>query len=362
MAENVLYTVLDWGLGHATRSLPILRRLLSERFEVTIASRGRALALLRLELGDRCRYVSVPGVPTDWGRDYHWLFLLPKAYHLLRKTVEALSREHQFVERLVDDAGIDIVVADSCYGAHTAKVPSYLLAHNIKLHWFWRAEFLQRINEYVLSGRINQFKRILVPDFEEDSLTGSLAHDFRFVDANKVQYIGILSDLEREPREPDIDLFISITGTEPQRTSFEKQILGQIHDLNANVVVGLGRPEGYARQESQDRGVVIREFLTRSERNEISNRSRCIVSRCGYATVMDIVQLQMRRVVFVPTPNQTEQEYLADYYKASGRFYSVKQRHLNLVDDIQRAESYGGFNRNWSSKDSVSLFMDTVFG
>jgi len=50
---QIIYGVCSWGLGHATRSLPIMRKLISEGHELAIISNGRTLELLKKELGKK---------------------------------------------------------------------------------------------------------------------------------------------------------------------------------------------------------------------------------------------------------------------------------------------------------------------
>ena len=56
---KIIYGVCSWGLGHATRSLPVIRRLMDENNEITIISNGRTLELLKKELDEKIEYIDI---------------------------------------------------------------------------------------------------------------------------------------------------------------------------------------------------------------------------------------------------------------------------------------------------------------
>ena len=50
--QKILVCPLDWGIGHATRIVPIINILINKDFEVVIASDKRPLAFLKTEFPD----------------------------------------------------------------------------------------------------------------------------------------------------------------------------------------------------------------------------------------------------------------------------------------------------------------------
>jgi len=54
-----------------------------------------------------------------------------------------------------------------------------------------------------------------------------------------------------------------------------------------------------------------------------------IISRSGYSTIMDLVRLN-KSAILIPTPGQTEQEYLAKLMMERKWFYAVSQNDFNL--------------------------------
>jgi UDP-N-acetylglucosamine:LPS N-acetylglucosamine transferase len=60
---------------------------------------------------------------------------------------------------------------------------------------------------------------------------------------------------------------------------------------------------------------------------EIISGSDNIITRSGYSTIMELVSLNCTALI-IPTPGQTEQEYLAEYLSEKGWFYSVSQSEI----------------------------------
>ena len=50
--KRILVAPLDWGIGHATRCIPIIKQLISHNYEVIIAADGRPMHLLSTEFPD----------------------------------------------------------------------------------------------------------------------------------------------------------------------------------------------------------------------------------------------------------------------------------------------------------------------
>ncbi len=362
--QRILYRIMDWGLGHATRNLPLLKRLAAAGHAVTVATSGRSLKLLQNELGDQVAYSCFPEhLPTRWGRDYHWLFLLPKVPFMLPAAIASVQREQQRIQRLLAGGAFDLVIADNCYGSYANDLPCYFISHHLKVHWFIPNRLLHKLNEWLVARWVNRFSRILVPDYEEHGLSGSLSREFTFIDRAKVAYIGILSDLVPDSREKDIDCFICLSGSEPQRTSFERLVMDQAATLEGRIVIALGKTEKDQRPRCAGPNITVYNFCSAALRNELFNRARTVVARFGYSTVMDLVELQISSALLVPTPNHTEQEYLSRYHRQLNYYFSIPQKALNLALDIRRARQHRcrfPFLVN-PTRSSVDKFM-TVLG
>lgn len=354
---RILYGLCSWGIGHATRSLPIVRALVKCGHRVTIYSCDRTLALVQRELGTQCEYIDGVGYPVPYVRGQRGFVV--KFASFVPLIAGAILAEHRHTRRIVDERNIDIIVADGKYGLFHDRVPSYLLAHQLRLIAPGRMPLLELLTEYFQYHFHKKFRRYIVPDFEHDSLSGDLAHNLRLFDDAQIRYIGVLSDFKREDAPQDVDYLISVSGPEPSRTTFEEQVLAQVRDLPGRVVMVLGKPE---KTELAKRGnIEIYSYAEGRERDMLMNRAKLVVSRSGYSTLMDLAELG-KKALFVPTPGQTEQEYLALYHRERGTFYSVPQRTMNLRRDAEIAATYPGVSCPHRTVDSVKKFMEVVLG
>ncbi len=353
---RVLFAVGSWGLGHATRSLPLIQRLLEEGSKVTIVSTDRALALLKQELGPRCDYMDWPDLPKSLASS------APLSYAKFTLTLPLVYRiviaEHRQLNDLLRHHRFDRIISDTRYGIYSRRVDSFHLVHGLRLIAPRRARAVEIIFEYFNYKLFGTVKKFIVPDFKEDSLAGELSHGMRFFDSSRIEYIGIVSGLRRRDLPRDIDYFVTVSGPEPQRTALEKLALQQVNELPGRVVVALGKPE--IVQGPLVRGnVEIYPYLDRRRQEEFMNRAEMVISRSGYTTMMELAELG-KKAVLIPTPGQTEQEYLAHYNHQVGRFYSVEQEIMNLKSDVSLARRYPGYQPAHNTDESVARFIQVI--
>ncbi|MEJ2643968.1 MAG: glycosyltransferase [Gammaproteobacteria bacterium] len=355
---QVLFAVHDWGLGHATRDLVLIRALLDKGHRVTILSWGRALALLRGELGDRCEYLPFRDIPKPLSRRPAWFYIklslaMPLVFHTFR-------RERRLVAGLCRRGEVDCIVSDSRFGVWSHEVPSYLLFHSLRQIIPGRPRALERLVEYSQRRLMSHATRILVPDqADHGGLAGDLCHNLQCSWDGRVEYIGPLSSVQRTPTEPDVDYFISVSGAEPQRSIFEELVLAQARELSGRVVVALGRPDVTPPTVEDDGHVAVHSFMDRRQQQDMMNRSRLVVTRSGYTTLMELAELG-KKALLIPTVGQSEQEYLAEYHERMGHMHTVHQSRLDLARDVAVAESYAGLPAVECGEQSVHRFLRIV--
>ena len=66
-----------------------------------------------------------------------------------------------------------------------------------------------------------------------------------------------------------------------------------------------------------------------------------VISRPGYSSIMDLTTLG-KRAIFIPTPGQTEQEYLARYLKDKKIYFSMEQDEFDLFYALEMSNNYPG--------------------
>ncbi len=353
---RILFAVHDWGLGHATRSLRLIGALVEAGHDVVILSAGRALRLLREELDRRCEFLELRDIPKPLGRRPAWFYV--KMSLALPLVFATFRRERQFVDALCRDRGIERIVSDSRFGVCSRQVPSFYVFHSLRQIIPGRPRRLERFVERRQQELLAEGSKILVPDELDNALAGDLSHNPSCAWGDRLEYIGLLSSIEREPVEEDIDYFISVSGAEPQRSIFERLILEQAHALQGRVVIALGRPDR-APTLSDDGRIAVYSYMNRRQQQEMMNRARLIVTRSGYTTLMELAELG-KRALLIPTPGQSEQEYLADYHMRRGHLFRVSQPKLRLARDVTVAESYPGLPPFRRTAESVRRFLSFV--
>jgi UDP-N-acetylglucosamine transferase subunit ALG13 len=358
MGRRILYGVYHWGLGHATRSLGLIRALLERGDHVIVMIQpGPGMRLLQSELGDACEYFPFRDTPAPFSR-YPAVFYL-RMTASMPWVLAGYRREHRMTEALVAQRHLDCVISDSRLGVWSRAVPSYCIFHSIHQVVPFFSRFTQRVTEWGQRHLLREFTRILIPDVAENGgLSGWLGHDPDFDwGAGRLVYIGPLSSVRRMDVEQDIDVFFSVSGIEPQRSLLEKRVLAPLPKLSGRIVVTLGKPgNGDGRRMLGD--ATVFDYLGRERQAEMLNRARLVMTRSGYTTLMELAALG-RKALFVPTPGQSEQEYLARFHRERGHVWSVEQKHLDMPRDLERARAASGIPR-LDAEASVGRFLAAI--
>jgi len=346
--KKILYAVLNWGLGHGTRSLPVIRQLVKDN-DVIILSTGRTLELLKSEIKN-AEFVDHPDYSVKYTKK-GWSLLFSLASQIPRILLK-LREEHKLTEKLVREMKIDRVVSDNRYGIFSKEIPSYFITHQLRFRLPGKLRFLEILSIVFNKYYFRNYRKIFVPDQEgEENLSGRLSHDVPFMKSLKIGYCGILADISEKVGEIPSDFLFIISGPEPQRTIFERKILEQSKELEGKIIIVRGITE--AKEVTVDGN---REIYSSVERDKLSAMIRgagVIISRPGYSSVMEFVSLK-KKAFFIPTPGQTEQEYLAQYYKAKNYFNFTSQDKMDIGKDIKNIFEYQGTDLTVNSIESVT--------
>jgi uncharacterized protein (TIGR00661 family) len=347
---KILFGVSDWGLGHATRSISLIEGLLEKKAKVDIVSTGRAMILLKKYFGKNCAYYDIPTMTIQYPKSKFFILKfiknMPRMYFEFRNSIKQ-------IKNLIRKNKYDKVISDCRFDVFDKKENSILINHQI---WITKPVYTMPVNLFLV-GNANKFGRIIVPDFPKRELTGIFSNPKMY--HMPVDYIGTISHLTKKKVNQDIDYFVTISGPEPQRTIFEEKILSQLEVLKGNVVIGLGKPEDKSIVKKGN--VTLYGFLDSEKQEEMMNRAKFIISRPGYTTVMDIVELEKKKALFVPTPGQPEQEYFGELYEKEKLFKIVDQDKLDLRKDLKKSGKYTGYKALWKTNNSVEKFTNLVY-
>jgi uncharacterized protein (TIGR00661 family) len=336
---RVMVCPLNWGLGHASRCIPIIRMLKEAGFEVIIAAEGRALSLLKEELNDIDAIIFKgfsPRFPSEKNiilKVPVWLISL--AWYTLK--------EHYALPKLVKEYDIDIVISDNRYGLFTKKAKCIFITHQVMIkipRCFKFAEtLLYQINRYF----IQKFDSCWIPDLPgPENLSGDLSHKYPLpVNTN---FIGLLSRFRSGPESGATDsgnILALLSGPEPQRTIFEKLLLDQFKKTNHPATIIQGKPSVNFNNESIENVSILNHLRIEDLSFNIKNAG-IVICRSGYSTLMDMAVLGKKEVLLVPTPGQTEQEYLAERLRKLGWMNFQTQNVFNLDHAVNDIEAYNG--------------------
>lgn len=324
-STNILVAVLNWGLGHATRCIPIINSLEAQGATVILASDGDALLLLQQQY-PHLTSIELPAYAIHYKGNNMFLNIAPqvpkilKAIHLERKKLQSIIKEYE----------ITAIISDNRYGMYDKHITSIFITHQLNI------QIPNRLLEFIV-GKCNhyfiqKFDYCWVPDRpQEPSLAGVLSHNTKL---KNLHYLGPLSRMPRlSKRTLKWDVIIVLSGPEPQRTYLEEKIIEQAGNLPYQFLVVAGKPERVEVKQLA-KNIQWQSFMNTEALHSALSESKIVVARSGYSTVMDLVTMGCQKVLLIPTPGQSEQEYLAARLAEKRFFLTENQRTLNLSKAI----------------------------
>jgi hypothetical protein len=290
--KRVLIAPLDWGLGHATRCIPIIRAFMERDCEVSIATSGPALLLLRREF-PLLKFFELEPYSVRYSKS---LSVVAAIFWQLGKIRKAIAREHAQLIKIVDENGFDLIVSDNRYGCWSDQVRSVFICHQLNLPmprgFGWFRAFANRFHNRL----VRKFSQVWIPDIPgELCLSGDM-----IVTHLPSRYVGILSRFKKEQTALKYDLAIILSGPEPQRSVLEEIIRRQVPENKLKVVLVRGVVENEVQWKDES-GLQVVNFLDSIQLEKMINQSRIIICRSGYSTVMDLASLG-KNAILIPTP------------------------------------------------------------
>lgn len=356
---RILVCPLDWGLGHAARCIPLIRAFLTAGHEVRVAAAGGALRLLRSEFPD-LPWNEFPGYRVRYTRSA--ALLAPALLAQAPAIALGLWAERRALRRLLARHPCDFIVSDGRYGAIAPGIPSVLITHQIAFRVPRGAPgaklaeaFLLRLNLAALA----RFRRVWIPDWPGDrSLSGALAGPSD--PSGRREWLGPLGRFSPGATElrsggPRIALAAVVSGPEPQRTLFESALRKALagHSGTRVLVRGLPGNPGPGLETLRDGELNVFDHLPGAQLARVFMLADAVVARSGYTTVMELAVMGAPAAVLVPTPGQTEQEYLAHHLAGLGAAVRREQHALDLGNALAEARGLPGF-KAWREDDPAA--------
>lgn len=320
LPTNILVAPLNWGLGHATRCIPIIKELEKNGFNPIIASDGTSLLLLKKEFPNLLT-LELPSYWSEYTKksgNFKWNLIKNSP-----KTIRAIFRERKIIKKWISKYQLSGIISDNRLGVYTKQIPTVIITHQLKVLSRKTSWITTKIHTFF----IKKFDQCWVPDEESSrNLSGKLGH-LKKTSLN-IKYIGIISRMEMQILPIRYEVLVLLSGTEPQRSILEEKLTREFKDYTKKVVFVKGKIEAEQKIE-QIGNITFYNFMQTKQLEQTINESEMVLSRSGYTTVMDLAKLE-KKAFFIPTPGQYEQEYLASKYKHEGLLPSCKQNRFKL--------------------------------
>ena len=324
--KTILICPLNWGLGHATRMIPLINHALANNFEVLIASDGDALALLKNHY-PLLTCIELPSLNIRYGKGIWapviFLFSIPQILRWIK-------RDNKALQTIVNQHQVDVIVSDNRWGLWNKKVTSIFVTHQIMVKMPRPLVFLEKPVFHVQQWVLRHFDELWIPDFADQNLnlSGDLSHKYK--PKKPTKYIGILSQFTplQSTVEYKYDVAVILSGPEPHRSILEQRLIAVLKQSSLKTII-VGGKIGSSTMVSYPYITYI-PFANTETLQQIFATSNYIICRSGYTSIMDLMQLG-KTALLIPTPSQTEQEYLAEYLSQKAWFISVKQNEINSM-------------------------------
>jgi Glycosyltransferase family 28 C-terminal domain len=349
--KTVIIAPLNWGLGHATRCIPIIKAFEAAGATVILASDGGALALLRREF-PHLRALELPAYDIHYPFRSMVLSMLVQGHKILRGAI----LEYFFLKKLLKNEPIDAVISDNRFGFFNRRVRTVFITHQVQI--LIPIRFLQPLVNAINHFFIRRFDALWIPDAAgENNLAGDLAHGF-FVEKLsknlKINYLGTLSRMCFFINELKYTAIIVLSGPEPQRSFLEEKILNQLEKIILEVkeapqykirfclVRGVWDDKTEKIKAQWGTIIEVHDVLTAVDLNQKIMESNYVICRSGYSSLMDLVALR-KKALLIPTVGQTEQVYLAQTMARQNRFLHQSQDALDLKTGLLNLPKTQGF-------------------
>lgn len=334
--KRVLFTVLDWGLGHATRSIPVIEALLQRGYDVHLAGEGNSLLLLKNRFPNLSTH-NLFGIQVSFSNSSFGIIMM------IPQILKSIKKEHEQFLNLCNELNPDLIISDNRYGAWHPTKQSIFIGHQLYLQAPNRfIKWMEPILFHFHSKFLKRFSKVWIPDAaDENNLSGILAHHPSIAKSLKCEFIGPLSRFkitDNIPTENNYEVVVLISGPEPQRSIFQEACVKEAVLLNKKTLILLGQPH---KNEKIIKGnITLVSHLADEDLLPILQQASFVVCRSGYSTLMDLAALN-KSALCIPTPGQTEQEYLARHLSKHSQFTFQTQHEMNWEIGFQKLSDVG---------------------
>jgi uncharacterized protein (TIGR00661 family) len=321
---EILIAPLNWGIGHATRCIPLIEQL-KVKHQITLAGDGGAADVLKRNFPGFPIF-DLPALNIHYSKSKSQVFTMLWQWP---KFEQSIQNDKKALDDILGKEHFDLIISDSRYGVYSERIPSVLISHQLHVLATGKLARFQSMADQYFKKKLKPFDRIWVPDIKDEKigLTGDLSH----IDLpeRKIDYIGIWSQFNPCSKSEPIlnNVLVILSGPEPQRSILEEEILMKFRESRYRLTIVAGNPGNQKPVLSSNMQYIP--FAGVKELQQLIEKSEYIIARAGYSTLMDLITLK-RKALIIPTPGQTEQEYLAARMQEKKLFYTQKQGSLDI--------------------------------
>jgi len=343
--KNILVCPLDWGLGHATRMVPVIEMLNKFEVNVIIAADNGPLDFLSQRFPDN-KCIKLSGFSPSYPTNSNMALLMLKAFPEMLK---AARRAKSDLNDIITKHDINAVISDNRYELSTSKVPTVFITHQLNIQTKGWQKIGKPLIDFIINKYIGRFNEIWIPDVISGfKLSGELSYSNKFNhNSFNIGLLSRFSELTIKSNNKYIDLLIILSGPEPQRTILEKLLLKQVLKTNLKTVILLAKPGKYF--EIKKKNIQMYSHLPDHEFAGLLKSAKIVISRPGYSTLMDLALFD-KSAIFIPTPGQTEQEYLANRLLTRKIAFCQSQEKFDLSTAIEKQRGFKGLSLKNESK------------
>jgi uncharacterized protein (TIGR00661 family) len=338
--KNILICPLEWGLGHAARMIPVARKLRLRGNNIFIGAGGEHMALLRTEIPE-ATFISFAGFSPGYSKHLPsylvMLFKIPLlTWHVIR--------EHRKLKQIISEYNIDVVISDNRFGLWNKRITSIYFTHMIRIPFPRPFRFLEFSGVLIHRFFMSRYDACFIPDLPgENNVSGRISHNVRL--PRNARYAGLLSRFSGiSPAETcrvgQKHNTVILSGPEPQRGILKEKLEERFRDQEPVTVILGGKPSD-GSEMIQDGNLIYFSHLAAADMAAMIISSEAVITRSGYTTVMELIGFDVSALL-IPTPGQTEQEYLAGYLEKRGWFKASSQKHCADADLATRKAACNG--------------------
>jgi predicted glycosyltransferase len=331
MNKKILVAPLDWGLGHATRCVPVIRALQKKNQDVLLCASGGGKIILQKQFPE-LKFIDIPGFRIKYPRNGNLAWAMAKQTGAL---LRAVKQEHHILSTKIKGHHITHIISDNRYGLYAADAKCAIITHQTNIQTTGVLNMVKPLLGLLTRNFIHRFNECWIPDTDKKiNLSGILSSTKNI--SIPVKHIGNLSRFTSPSSAPTkkYDIIAMISGPEPQKDTFEQVVVNELIKTKKKCLVITGKPEMNITQYDKQNLRVVN-HIEDSEFTNILHPDTLFIARSGYSTLMDLVALNHTKALLVPTPGQTEQEYLAAYINKHFSIQTTTQKQFSICSDVE---------------------------